>query len=158
GVNQNGPNGAVTISGAQSFENLFTVNGAVVTDNIRVTPYSLFIEDAIQETTTSSSGASAEYGRFTGGVGNTITRSGGNRFDGSFRTTLDNDGWSAISPAKETRNDKLNPRYEATLGGPIWRDRAWFFGAGRFSDAKNSGQTAFTLISYQTEDNEKRYE
>jgi hypothetical protein len=158
GTNANGPRGAATISGGQSFENLFTVNGVVVTDNIRGTPNSLFIEDAIQETTTTTSSVSAEYGRFSGGVVNTITKSGGNSFSGSFRTTLNNDAWSAVSPAKETRVQSVVPTYEATLGGPFWRDHIWFFGSGRFADTKGSGQTSFTAISYATENNEKRYE
>ncbi len=158
GVNQNGPNASYTISGAQSFDNLFSVNGAVVVDNIRGTPYNLFIEDAIQETTTSSAGISAEFGRFTGGVVNTITKSGGNTFSGSFRTTLNDDAWSAITPAKEQRVQSVVPTYEATLGGPIWKDRVWFFGAGRLNDQKGSNQTSFTNISYPTENDEKRYE
>lgn len=159
GVNQNGPNGAYTISGAQSFDNLFTVNGAVIVDNIRGTPYNLFIEDAIQETTTSTSAISAEIGRFTGGVVNAITKSGGNSFSGSFRTTFNNDAWSAISPASETRTQELVPTYEATLGGPIWKDRIWFFAAGRMNDQKANAQTAFpTFINYPRENDEKRYE
>ena len=40
---------------------------------LRGTPFNLFIEDAIQETTVATSGISAEYGRFTGGVVNAIT-------------------------------------------------------------------------------------
>ena len=158
GVNQNGPNAAYTISGAQSFDNLFTVNGAVIVDNIRGTPYNLFIEDAIQETTTSTAAISAEYGRFTGGVVNAITKSGGNEFSGSFRTTLNNDAWSAITPAAEQRVQSVVPTYEVTLGGPIWADRIWFFGAGRLNDQKASNQTAFTNISYPTVNDEKRYE
>ncbi len=157
GVNQNGPNGAYTISGAQSFDNQFSVDGAVINDNIRGTPYNLFVEDAIQETTTSSSAISAEFGRFTGGVVNTITKSGGNSFSGSFRTTLTNDAWSAITPASETRVQNVVPAYEATLGGPIWKDRVWFFGSGRLADTKASNQTAFTNISYPTENDEKRW-
>ena len=74
------------------------VNGANVQDNIRGTPTNLFIEDAIQETTTTSSGVSAEFGRFTGGVVNTITKSGGNNFSGSFRATLNNDTWRELTP------------------------------------------------------------
>lgn len=158
GVNQNGPNAAFTISGAQSFDNLFTVNGAVIVDNIRGTPYNLFIEDAVQETTTSSAAISAEYGRFTGGVVNTITKSGGNSFSGSFRTTFNDDAWSATTPAGEQRVQSVVPTYEATLGGPIWKDRVWFFAAGRLNDLKASNQTAFTNISYPTESDEKRYE
>src|SRR5258706_5808998 len=131
GINQNGPNGAVTISGAQSFDNLFTVNGVVVNDNIRGTPNNLFIEDAIQETTTTTSSVSAEYGRFSGGVVNTVTKSGGNVFSGSFRANLTNDAWSAISPAREVRTQNVLPTYEATLGGPMWKDHIWFFVAYR---------------------------
>ena len=74
---------------------------------------------------------SAEYGRFTGGVINTITKSGGNNFSGSFRATMNNDAWSAITPANETRIQAVYPTYEATLGGPFWKDHVWFFGSYR---------------------------
>src|SRR5512141_3112067 len=105
---------AYTISGGTTADNLFTIDGAVVMDNTRGTPNNLFVEDAIQETTTSVNAVSAEYGRFTGGLVNTVTKSGGNTFSGSFRTTLTDDAWSAISPSGETRIQKVNPRYEAT--------------------------------------------
>jgi hypothetical protein len=150
---------AATISGGQTFDNLFTVDGAVVTDNIRGTPNSLFIEDAIQETTTSVNSVSAEYGRFTGGVVNTVTKAGGNQFSGSLRTSFSNDAWSAITPSRETRIQKVNPVYEATLGGPIWKDRVWFFGSGRLAKTTNSAQTvAPTNISYEHGIDEKRYQ
>ncbi len=73
GTSNTGPSGNTVISGAMSFENLYLVNGVAVQDNIRNTPYNLFIEDAIQEQTVTTSGISAEYGRFTGGVVNVIT-------------------------------------------------------------------------------------
>ena len=67
GVNQNGPGGNPTISGAQSFDNVITVNGVNIQDNIRGTPTNqLVIEDAIQETTTMTAGVSAEYGALHG--------------------------------------------------------------------------------------------
>lgn len=150
---------AATISGGQTFDNLFTIDGAVVMDNIRGTPNNLFIEDAIQESTTSVSTISAEYGRFTGGVINTVTKSGGNQFSGSFRTSFSNDAWTAISPSNETRIQKVNPIYEATLGGPIWKDRVWFFGSGRLAKVTGSGQTvAPTNIPYETVNDDKRYQ
>lgn len=159
GVNQNGPNAAVTISGAQSFDNVMTVNGVNIQDNIRGTPTSLFIEDAIQETTTVTSGVSAEYGRFTGGVINTVTKAGGNAFSGSFRATLANDNWQSQSPIEVTRTDTVVPTYEATLGGPIWKDRIWFFGAGRYFKNDYSGATAApTNVSFPRSDTDKRYE
>jgi len=154
-----GLNSSATISGAQTFDNLFTVDGAVITDNIRGTPNNLFVEDAIQETTTSVSSVSAEFGRFTGGVINTVTKSGGNQFSGSFRTSFTDDAWSAITPSRETRIQKLNPQYEATLGGPIWKDRIWFFGSGRLANTTDTRQTvAPTNISFAHGVDQKRYQ
>ncbi len=146
GVNNGGPSGNIMISGGQSFDNLFLVNGVVVNENLRGQPQNLFIEDAIQETTVLTAGVSAEYGRFTGGVINAITKSGGNKFFGSFRTSLTNDKWTVNDPFNkalgvDNRIDKTNPVYEATLGGPMWRDRIWFFGAGRDSKTRVSDQT-----------------
>ncbi len=158
GTAQTGPNNSFVISGAPSYDNQFTVDGAVVMDNTRSTPNNLFIEDAIQETTATTSAVSAEFGRFTGGIVNTITKSGGNRFSGSFRTTLTDDAWTAISPAGETRIQKVNPRYEATLGGPFWTDHIWFFGSGRFAKTTGSNQTSYTAIPFATGDDEKRYQ
>ncbi|MBI5442423.1 MAG: TonB-dependent receptor, partial [Deltaproteobacteria bacterium] len=142
GVNQNGPAGNITISGGQSFDNVFTVNGVNIQDNVRGTPTNLFIEDAIQETTTMTSGVTAEYGRFTGGVINAVTKQGGNSFSGSFRATLNNDANKAQTPIPTTYNDTVVPTYEATIGGPIWKDRVWFFGAGRYVEQETSGSTA----------------
>jgi Carboxypeptidase regulatory-like domain len=150
---------AATISGGQTFDNLFTVDGAVVMDNVRGTPNNLFVEDAIQEVTTSVNSVSAEYGRFTGGVINTVTKSGGNQFSGSFRTSLSNAAWSAVTPKNEVSEQKVNPVYEATLGGPIWKDRIWFFGSGRIAKTTTTGQTvAPTNISYPVGDDQKRYQ
>ncbi|HMC69863.1 MAG TPA: carboxypeptidase regulatory-like domain-containing protein, partial [Mycobacteriales bacterium] len=93
GVTNTGPNNQIVIHGAQSFDNLYLVNGVVVNENVRGQPQAAVIEDAIQETTLLTGGVSAEYGRFTGGVVSTITKSGGNDFSGSFRDNLTNDKW-----------------------------------------------------------------
>ena len=75
GVTTTGPGNNTVISGAFSYDNLWLVNGAVVNENLRGQPHALYIEDAIQETTILSGGVSAEYGRFTGGVVSSITKS-----------------------------------------------------------------------------------
>jgi hypothetical protein len=158
GAHTTGPDGAITISGAMSFENLFLLNGAVIQDNIRNEPLPLFIEDAIQEATVATSGISAEYGRFSGGVVNAVTRSGGNMFSGSYRSTFENDDWRTISPFEETKIDKLVPTQMFTVGGPIVRDRLWFFGAGRFVDRETGEETAITRVPYVRSLSEQRYE
>ncbi len=158
GNNARGNRGLV-IAGSQSYENLFLVNGVVVNENLRGQPFDLFIEDAIQETTTSTSGISAEYGRFAGGVINTITRSGGNEFHGSLRDSLTNDRWTSATALTTSRTDKIDDRYEGTLGGRFVRDRLWFFAAGRNFKQNLSGQTvAPTRIAFPVINDEKRYE
>ena len=78
-VTENSPNAnQVVINGAFAFDSAFLVNGIDVNDNVLAQPQSLFIEDAIEETQILTSGISAEYGRFSGGVINAITKSGGN--------------------------------------------------------------------------------
>ncbi|HYH07154.1 MAG TPA: TonB-dependent receptor [Thermoanaerobaculia bacterium] len=161
GVNDAGPNKQVVISGAQSFDNLFLVNGVVVNENLRGQPHNLFIEDAIQETTVISGGAiSAEYGRFTGGVVSTITKSGGNEFSGSFRDSFRNDDWQSKTdfPGEADHIDDINSVYEATLGGRILRDRLWFFVAGRDEESSTSAETVVTRIPFTQGVEERRLE
>ena len=148
GVNDNGPKLAgdplrsgIMISGAMAFDSLYLVDGAIVNENLRGQAHVLFIEDAIQETTVQTGGISAEYGHFTGGVVNAITKSGGNDLKGSLRTNLTNESWSARTPFTEDQADKVNKVYEATVGGPVLRDRLWFFTAGRDEKLNDIRQT-----------------
>jgi hypothetical protein len=48
--------------------------------------------------------------------------------------------------------------YEATLGGPVMRDRLWFFGAGRFTKPEQNRTLAVTGLNYTTTNDERRYE
>jgi hypothetical protein len=168
-VHPTGPGGNYSIAGSMSFENLFLLNGATINDNLRGQPYDLYIEDAIQETTIATTGISAEYGRFGGGVVSMITKSGGNVFSGSFRGTFTNDRWRALTtfehdaieadPAhRDTRADATVPAYEYTLGGPIVRDRLWFFTAGRLQSQEIGRTLAITNIPYTYEEDTRRFE
>lgn len=165
GIHATGPSkssennlGPISVSGGATFENLFLVNGVVVNENIRGGANDLFIEDAIQETTTATSGVSAEFGRFSGGVVNVITKSGGNAFSGSLRTSFRNQDWSEETPLTTTVTDDIVPIYEATLGGPILRDRLWFFVAGRDFEELKTANASITNVAYDEGRDEQRYE
>lgn len=160
GVNPNGVNNQITISGAPSYDNLFLVDGVVVGENLRGQPDNLFIEDAIQEITTLSGSISAEYGRFTGGVVSTLTKSGSNEFHGSFRDSLSNPSWTSKTPYPTETNhlDKTDSVYEATLGGRIIPDHVWFFGGGRLAKRDIQQFTVFTNVPFDNGTDEKRYE
>jgi hypothetical protein len=158
GVAATGPSDNITIAGSMSFENLFTMNGVVMNENLRGQPYNMFIEDAIQETTVITSGISAEYGRFGGGVVNMITKSGGNEFSGSYRLNLSNDKWVGKTPETDDQIDELNKIHEATFGGFLMRDRLWFFLAGRDSSNRNSNETFLTNIPFVSGADQQRIE
>ena len=166
GVHPSGPNGSYSIAGSMSFESLYMVNGVNVNENLRGQANNLYIEDAVQETMVATDGISAEYGRFSGGVVNVITKSGGNRFSGSFRDSLYNDDWRAKVTGNDdhpfttdTKVDRVISQYEYVLGGPVQRDRLWFFNAGRFRTAPVGRNTVAPLnIPYTFEDKSQRYE
>jgi hypothetical protein len=169
-VHPTGPSGAYSISGSMSFENLFLINGVTVNENVRGQAVDLYIEDAIQETTIATAGVSAEYGRFGGGVVNMITKSGGNNFSGSFRDTLNNDDWRTLTPyetdsittdptKKATITlDKVVPTYEYTFGGPVLKDRLWFFTAGRLQKQTSARELVQTRLPYIFTDDTQRFE
>jgi hypothetical protein len=145
GLTSNSPNvGQVNISGATAFDNVFMMNGVDINDNLFGTANNLFIEDAIEQTNVLTGGISAEYGRFSGGVINVVTKSGGNTFGGSFRENFSNPNWIEETPRQVTANiknpDLLSKSSEGTFGGPVMRDKLWFFTSGRY-ESSNTNQT-----------------
>lgn len=163
GLTDNTPNNnQFTIGGAFAYDNVFLMDGVDINDNVLGQPNALFIEDAIQEVQVLTSGVSAEYGRFGGGVVNVITRSGGNIFSGALRTNFTNPSWSAETPLEQsagtTRASKLSPTYEMTLGGPVVRDRLWFFGGSRIERTTTQGTFSQTRIPYTSRTDNTRYE
>jgi hypothetical protein len=163
GLTDNTPNNnQVTIGGAFAYDNVFLMDGVDINDNVLGQPNGLFIEDAIQEVQVLTSGISAEYGRFSGGVVNVITKSGGNLFSGAFRSNFTNPAWSVETPLEKsagtTRAGKLSPTYEGTMGGPIVRDRVWFFGGSRIERTTTQGTFAQTRVPYTSHNDNTRYE
>jgi hypothetical protein len=82
----------------------------------------------IDEAQVTGIGAPAEFGGFTGVVGNFITRSGGPHYHGLFETFFQNEnltGTNTPDPAREY--PFKNYDITAQLGGPILRDKLWFF-------------------------------
>src|SRR5687768_4658176 len=152
----------VTVSGSFGYDNVFMVNGVDINDNIQGTPNNLFIEDAVEETTVLSHGISAEYGRFSGGVINIITRSGGNTFSGSFREGLSNPVWIGQTPLERTANikhlDVVSKTHEGTFGGPLVKDKLWFFAAGRYEVANTPNTFAQDGAGYTRTDTNRRGE
>ncbi|HEY0592058.1 MAG TPA: TonB-dependent receptor, partial [Thermoanaerobaculia bacterium] len=157
--------GQVQINGGMAYDNAMLVNGVNIQDPIFGqigAANSLFIEGAIQEAQVLTSGISAEYGQFTGGVVNVITKSGGNDFSGSVRLNMSKPDWRDETPFEKERGIRRtgdrNEFLEVTLGGPIFVDRAWFFLAGRDQEGNVPQTLGITgQVADQIETN-RRYE
>ncbi len=110
--------------------NLYLIDGVDTTDPIYLTWGSVINWDIIQETQIQTAGFTAEYGRSTGGVMNLVTKSGGNDFSLLARFTQSKKNWGADfgegkSGGGMSRYDSPDP--SIAIGGPILRDKLWFF-------------------------------
>ena len=154
--------GQVRINGSFGYDNVYLVDGTDINDNLFGTAHNLYIEEAIDETQVMTGGISAEYGRFTGGVINVITKSGGNEFTGSGRADLRNADWIAVTDLEERRGtvhlDDISEIYSLTLGGPVLKDHLWFFVAGRQEESAEQRVLVETSIPYQFGIENPRYE
>lgn len=164
GTNSNALGNRLMIAGAMSYENLYLVDGVGVKEVVGGQPRPFPVEDALVETTTSVGAISAEYGRFTGGLVNAVTRSGGEVHDGSLRVTLDNEAWRSLTPyererlAEDPRDDAVVPTYEGTAGGPVLAGKLWYFVAGRWQETTSAETLAFTDLPYTYRSEETRFQ
>jgi len=125
GTGANG--GAFSASGAQTQQNSFLINGNDTNDASVNTPLVVPSPDAIAEFDLVSSTINPEYGRNSGAIVNAIIKNGTNQFHGDvfefYRDTfLDATPWFETAPALFHQN-----QYGGTVGGPIVKDRAFFF-------------------------------
>ena len=132
------------VMGANLGQNTFLLDGINSTDPVTHTPGLNLVFDSIQEISIQTLGKDAEYGKAVGGVVNVVTKAGGNEFEGSLDARYNSEEFieqgkkkqpnsQALRFDKDTREFK-NFQPAATLGGPIVRDRAWFFGSAQMLD------------------------
>ena len=123
------------VLGSSSLENSYLIDGINTTDPITHTWTVQMNFDTIQEVSVQTSAFEAEFGKATGGVVNVITKSGGNDVSGTFdvrhRTSGMEKGGDFYDPDKAVSR---NTPWGATLGGPILKDRLWFFANTRRPD------------------------
>lgn len=105
-----------------------------------------YIQDSIEEFEVLTSGYNAEYGEAAGAVINMITKSGSNRLSGNLFFYHRNDALDA-SPIKG-KEAAILKRYEYgfTIGGPIIRDKLWFFAASQFVNQREGVEYDFSIV------------
>ena len=144
GANLETRSGGISIDGSSASENRWIIDGAETTNVNQGTSAKNLVTDFVDEIQVKSSGYNAEYGGSTGGVINVVTRSGSNSFRGDVLTYFSGDNFD--SGFRKNLRLKLTNSREAeyvtypedqyqlfepgvSIGGPIVKDKLWFFGS-----------------------------
>jgi carboxypeptidase family protein len=127
---------AISVAGGLRSGVAYVLDGAMHNDTYDNLNLPFPFPDALQEFSVATSGLSAEYGTHSGATVNAVTRSGTNRWSGNafefmrhhrFNST---DAFAAVGPGGRKVDDGLvRNQFGGTLGGPIVRDKVFFFGA-----------------------------
>lgn len=113
-------------------ENSTKLDGMDITDPFGGGVFSAsFNYDAIQDIQIKTLGAEAEDGGRTGGFMTIVTKSGSNALHGSAALFVIPNAFNSSNVTGIAANERKDLQPDLTLGGPIQRDKIWFFGAYR---------------------------
>jgi len=116
------------VRGSSQIENTYLIDGVDTTDPTFGSWGVNVSAEALEEVQVQTGGFAAEFGRTTGGVLNLVTKSGGNQFSGSVDLRYRNeDLMSAGDHFDPDQNPVKQSYFDAAVGGPIVRDKLWFF-------------------------------
>jgi hypothetical protein len=122
------PTTGLNFGGQRGRSNLVQVDGADNTDNSVNASRSTVSQEAVQEFQVVSNSFAPEFGRSSGGIVNVVTKSGTNDFHGNVFGFLRDKNFQARNPfAPIAKPDFRRTQYGVTLGGPLDRDRTFFF-------------------------------
>ena len=119
--------GVVSVNGGRGRDNNFTVNGGDGNDQFANLPAIQPSPDSIAEFRVLTNTFDAEYGRNSGAVVNVVTKSGSNQLHGNLYEFFRNKDLNAKGFFDSQKIDYLQNQFGATLGGPIKKDKTFFF-------------------------------
>ncbi|MGC1186160.1 MAG: carboxypeptidase regulatory-like domain-containing protein [Candidatus Acidiferrales bacterium] len=119
--------GTVSINGQREFANAFIVNGSDVEEDVNMGAAIVPNLDSIAEFRILTSDFDAEYGEFTGGQINVVTKSGTNQLHGDAFEFLRNTALDARNFFSPTRGAFDQNQFGGTLGGPFRKNKIFFF-------------------------------
>jgi hypothetical protein len=122
------PGQGISVGSQRNFSNNFIVDGLSANDDaagLSGMPYGV---DAVDQFQVVTSGAQAELGRALGGYINVLTKSGTNVSHGDLYGYFRDDRFNAPNALTNTKLPMSQKQYGGSLGGPITKDRTFFFG------------------------------
>ena len=130
-VNPNSDN-ANPVLGERSGNNNFFIDGQPNKDSVNGGAAAQFNQETIAEFQVLTSAYKAEFGQASGAIVNVITKSGGNQFHGVGSFFHRNEAFDSVNSLDPAVTDPPHLRrfdYSLALGGPVWKDRVFFFGS-----------------------------
>jgi hypothetical protein len=128
--------GNISINGQREFANSFMVNGSDVEEDVNMGTAIIPNLDSIAEFRIITNNFDAEYGEYSGGQINVITKSGTNSFHGDIFEFVRNTELDARNYFSPTRGSFNQNQFGGTLGGPIKKNKIFFY-----SDYQGTRQT-----------------
>jgi hypothetical protein len=135
--------GNLSVNGQRESSNGFLLNGTTVQEFAFSGAGIIPNLDSIAEFRILTNNFDAEYGNYAGGQINVITKSGANKFHGSAFEFLRNRSFDAKNYFSESKDDHKQNQFGGTVGGPIVKDKVFFFGDYQ-GDRVVQGQSAGT--------------
>ena len=120
--------GNQSVNGQRESSNGFLLNGITVQEYAFSGTGIIPDLDSIEEFRILTNNFDAEYGNYAGGQINVITKAGTNKFHGSLFEFLRNTDLDARNYFATARDDHKENQFGGTIGGPIKRDKLFFFG------------------------------
>jgi len=135
--------GNLSVNGQREDANTFMINGATAQEYESNGAGTVPVLDSIEEFRVLTNSFSAEYGQYAGAMVNVVTKSGSNSYHGSIFEFLRNEKLDARNFFAQDQTDPVTGavlpgtgrgvfkqnQFGATFGGPIVKDRLFFFGA-----------------------------
>jgi Carboxypeptidase regulatory-like domain/TonB dependent receptor len=121
------PGTGISVAGQRNLATSFVVDGSSANDDSVELAGTYYGQDVIREFQVVTSGAVAEFGRASGGFINIVTKSGANEFTGDVLGFLRSERFDARNPLATSRDPLTQVQYGGSLGGPVVRDRTFFF-------------------------------
>jgi hypothetical protein len=148
--------GTISINGQREFANAFIVNGSDVEEDVNMGAAIVPNLDSIAEFRILTSNFDAEYGEFSGGQINVVTKSGTNAFHGDLFEFLRNTNLDARNYFSPTRGAFDQNQFGGTVGGPIRKNRIFFFAdyqGTRSTQGVDTGQISVPSLQDRTTGN-----
>ncbi len=121
------PGQGISIGSQRNFSNSFIVDGLSANDDAAGLSGIFYGLDVVGEFQVVTSGGQAEFGRALGGYVNMVTRAGTNALHGDLYGYFRNQRFNAANPLLNAKLPATQAQYGASLGGPIRKDRTFYF-------------------------------